>query len=274
MSFKLTEITEYSPLVLPKSVICGSGILSRLASLWSMASSGHFDPSQTYDGYKAPCCPSGHPASNIRRYLWSKKDAPFGKEFPVAEAPTPDGTSGYSNSSDELDGEEVEVVHNSIGHQSSISPSHSTAKKFQSQIIPSASITFQPTLATIPTSLPPASPSSSTTRPGLILEVRPSPIHQSRNSPKVTSQQIQPVARDHWPIKVSREDSNTISEDQDAVARLFRRVDRKCREVIEYANDRTITGTASEEIAAKHSWYEEELTNDFQRTFDHFGRDN
>ncbi|MBW0574784.1 hypothetical protein O181_114499 [Austropuccinia psidii MF-1] len=98
-----------------------------------MASSGHFDPTQTYDGYKEvevlyparteclakgkdcfehynpryskchycfigkkPCRCTGKQASNIRRYLWSKKDGPFGKEFPVSEAPTLDGTSGYS----------------------------------------------------------------------------------------------------------------------------------------------------------------------------------
>ncbi|MBW0482578.1 hypothetical protein O181_022293 [Austropuccinia psidii MF-1] len=44
---KLTEPTEYSPYAPPPSVLCGSGILSQLAS------SFHFDPSQTYDGYKA-----------------------------------------------------------------------------------------------------------------------------------------------------------------------------------------------------------------------------
>ncbi|MBW0464093.1 hypothetical protein O181_003808 [Austropuccinia psidii MF-1] len=194
-----------------------------------MAYSGHFDPSQTYDGYKAvekPCCCTGPLDSNLRRFLWSKKDGPFGKEFPVSEDPTPDGTSGYSNvgcrpiysssevpisrintevvvkriiqidnsppdtdaeGSDELDGEEVEVVHNSIGHQSSTSPSHRLSKRFQSNIIPSTPKTFQLTLATPPTSLPPASPISSTARPALITEVRPSPI--------VTSQQLQPVAR-------------------------------------------------------------------------------
>ncbi|MBW0476796.1 hypothetical protein O181_016511 [Austropuccinia psidii MF-1] len=32
---------------------------------------------------------------NVRRYLWSKKDGPFGKEFPVTEGPTLDATSGY-----------------------------------------------------------------------------------------------------------------------------------------------------------------------------------
>ncbi|MBW0549606.1 hypothetical protein O181_089321 [Austropuccinia psidii MF-1] len=98
--------------------------------------------------------------------------------------PDPDAEGSY-----ELDGEESDVFHNSIGHQSSTSPSHPPAKRFQTHIIPKAPRTFQPILATIPTSLPPASPSSSTTRPSLISVVRPSPIPQSRNSPKVTSQQ-------------------------------------------------------------------------------------
>ncbi|MBW0578774.1 hypothetical protein O181_118489 [Austropuccinia psidii MF-1] len=98
-----------------------------------MASYGHFDPTQTYDGYKAvevldpacteflgkgkdcfehynpisskchycfigkkPCRHTGKQASNVRRYLWSNKHATFAKEFPVSEAPTLDGTSGYS----------------------------------------------------------------------------------------------------------------------------------------------------------------------------------
>ncbi|MBW0515754.1 hypothetical protein O181_055469 [Austropuccinia psidii MF-1] len=94
-----------------------------------MDSSGHFHPDQTYDGYKAvealePSCteclkkgkqcfhpynhqsfkchhcfvgkkPCQNPAallSNIRQYLWSKNNDPFGRELPVSEAPTPDGT--------------------------------------------------------------------------------------------------------------------------------------------------------------------------------------
>ncbi|MBW0579065.1 hypothetical protein O181_118780, partial [Austropuccinia psidii MF-1] len=98
-----------------------------------MASSGHFDPTQPYDSYKAvevldpacteflekakdcfahynprsskchycfigkkPCCHTGKHASNVRRYLWSKKAAPFGAELPVSESPTLDGSSGYS----------------------------------------------------------------------------------------------------------------------------------------------------------------------------------
>ncbi|MBW0569195.1 hypothetical protein O181_108910 [Austropuccinia psidii MF-1] len=80
--------------------------------------------------------------------------------------------------------------------------------------------------------------------------------------------------RDHWPIQITREDPNVESENQDAMARLFRIADRNSREVIMHANDRTISSTASEEMAAKFSWYEDELINDFQRTFDELGRDN
>ncbi|MBW0468705.1 hypothetical protein O181_008420 [Austropuccinia psidii MF-1] len=123
---------------------------------------------------------------------------------------------------DELDGEEAEVGHNSIGHQFSTSHSHPPPKSFQSHIIPRTPRTFQQTLATIPTTLPPASPSSSTARPALIPVVSPSPIPQSRNSPIVTSPKLLPVAsssrrreelsplpfpaaqvfqkREHWPI--------------------------------------------------------------------------
>ncbi|MBW0491684.1 hypothetical protein O181_031399 [Austropuccinia psidii MF-1] len=96
--------------------------------------------------------------------------------------------------SDELDGEEAEVVPNSLGHPSNTSPSQPPSKRFQSQIIPSTPRDFRPTLATVPTSIPPASPHSSHTRPALNPAVRPSPIQQPRNSPIVTSQQLQPVA--------------------------------------------------------------------------------
>ncbi|MBW0565798.1 hypothetical protein O181_105513 [Austropuccinia psidii MF-1] len=68
------------------------------------------------------------------------------------------------------------------------------AKRFQSQFIPSTPRDFQPTIATVPTTIPPASPHSSHTRPALNPEVRPSPVQQSRNSPIVNSQQLQPVA--------------------------------------------------------------------------------
>ncbi|MBW0508734.1 hypothetical protein O181_048449 [Austropuccinia psidii MF-1] len=278
MSSKLTELTESSPSAPPPSVLCGSGVLSELASP-SMASSGHFDPSQTYEGYKEvegldpacteclakgkdcfehynpksskclycyivkkPCSQTGRQVANVRRYLWSKKDGPFGKEFPVSEAPTPDATSGYSaldgsrqrdvarwtnvggalpvggrpiysslevpisrinnegvvkpirkiansppnpdaEGSDELDGEEVEVIPISAGHPVNSSPSHPPAKRLQSHIIHSTPRNFQPTLATIPTSIPP-----SYTRPALNQAVTPSPIPQTRSSPMGTSQ--------------------------------------------------------------------------------------
>ncbi|MBW0534487.1 hypothetical protein O181_074202 [Austropuccinia psidii MF-1] len=91
---------------------------------------------------------------------------------------------GDAESSDELDSEEVEVVPNSSGHPINSSPSHPLAKRLQSHIIHSSAINFQPTLDTIPTSIPPASPS-----PALNQSARPSPIPQPRNSPMVTSQQ-------------------------------------------------------------------------------------
>ncbi|MBW0560745.1 hypothetical protein O181_100460 [Austropuccinia psidii MF-1] len=177
------------------------------------------------------------------------------------------------------------------GHPPNTSPSQHPANRFQSHIIRSTPRNFQPTLATIP----PVSPSSSHTKPSLSPAVRPSPIQHARNIPIVTSQQLQPVAstsrrreelsfllfpdaqvfqqRDCWPIGVTREDPNTASENQDAVARLFRRFDRNSREVIMYTNDRTILRPASEEVAAKFAWYEYELISYFQKTFDHLGRD-
>ncbi|MBW0593743.1 hypothetical protein O181_133458 [Austropuccinia psidii MF-1] len=293
-------------------------------------------------------------SSNVRRYLWSRKDGPFGKEFPVFEAPNPDGTSGFSQftgsrkrdvprwtnvggpipvggrpiysssevpifrintegvvkrirrisdsqthpdaeGSDELGGEEVVVVPHSVGHPSSNSSAQPLSNRFQSQVIPSTPRTFQPALASIPTTIPPSSPSTSHARPALNPAVRPSPSQKPRNSPITTSQQLQPVAsssrrrdglspllfpaaqvfqrRDCWPIQITREDPNAASENQEAVARLFRRVDRNSREVIMYTIDRTILGTASEEMAAKSAWYEAELINDFQRTFNDLGRD-
>ncbi|MBW0516100.1 hypothetical protein O181_055815 [Austropuccinia psidii MF-1] len=79
--------------------------------------------------------------------------------------------------------------------------------------------------------------------------------------------------REQWTFWVTREFPKRASESKDAVARLFRRVDRKGREVIIYANDTAIPGTASEEKAAKFSCYEDGLINDFQRTLSDFGGD-
>ncbi|MBW0545749.1 hypothetical protein O181_085464 [Austropuccinia psidii MF-1] len=123
------------------------------------------------------------------------------------------------------------------------SPSQPPAKRFQSHLIPSNPKNVQPTLAAISTSVPHSSPSSSHTRPAINPAVRPSPIQQSRASPIVTSQQLQPKAsssrrreelspllfpatqvfqqRDCWPIWVTKEDPNTASENQDSRSRLF-----------------------------------------------------
>ncbi|MBW0547193.1 hypothetical protein O181_086908 [Austropuccinia psidii MF-1] len=325
MSSKLTELTESSPSAPPPSILCGSGNFCPLSSP-SMASSAHSDPSHTYDGYKAvealdPACTeclakvTGSRQRDVARWTNVGGQIPVGgrpiyssSEVPISRTNT-DGVVNVvkkirriadspadpdAEGSDELDGEEVEVVPNLVGHPSSNSSTQPLSNRFKSQVIPSTPGTFQPVLASIPTTIPPPSPSTSYAWPALNPEVRPSPSQNSRNSPITTSRQLQPVAsssrrrdglsplpfpatqvfqrRDRWPIQSTREDPNAASENQEAVARLFRRVDRNSREVIMYANDRTIPGTASEEMAAKFSWYEDELINDFQRNFDDLGR--
>ncbi|MBW0473612.1 hypothetical protein O181_013327 [Austropuccinia psidii MF-1] len=155
----------------------------------------------------------------------------------IDDSPTDSDAEG----SDDLDGEEVVVVPHSVGHSSRNSSSQPLANRFQSQVIPSTPRTFQPELAFIPTTIPPSSPSTSHARPALNPEVRPSPSQQPRNSSITTSQQLQPVAsssrrrdglsplpfpanqvfqrRDCWPIRITREDPNAASENQEAVAR-------------------------------------------------------
>ncbi|MBW0472972.1 hypothetical protein O181_012687 [Austropuccinia psidii MF-1] len=108
----------------------------------------------------------------------------------ISDSPTDPNAEG----SDELDGEEVGVVHNSIGHKYSTSPSQPTSRRFQIQLIPSTLRKFQQVLSTIPFSIPPPLPYTSTSRPALVSPVRTSPIPQPRNSPMVTSQQLNPVA--------------------------------------------------------------------------------
>ncbi|MBW0567040.1 hypothetical protein O181_106755 [Austropuccinia psidii MF-1] len=316
----MTEITESSPSAPPPSVLCGSSVFSQLTSP-SMASSVHFDPSQTYDGYRAvevldPACSEltgsrkrdvarwtnvGRPIPNGGRLIYSSSEVPISRINTegvvkrirrIADSPTdPD-----AERSDELDGEEVEVVPHLVVHPSSNSSAQPLANKFQkpsdsnySQNLSTGSCFHSYYNSFVFTS-------TSLVRPALNQEVRQSPSQQARNSPITTSQQLQPMAsssrrrdglsslpfpaakvfqrRDCWPIQITREDTNVVSENQEAVARLFRRVNRNSREVIMYANNRTIPGTASEEMTAKSSWYEDELINDFQRTFDDSGRDN
>ncbi|MBW0559864.1 hypothetical protein O181_099579 [Austropuccinia psidii MF-1] len=105
MSSRLTELTESSLSAPPPSVLHGSGILTQL-SLPSMAFSGHFDPSQIYDSYKAvevldPACTESMPpyweaSFQHQEVFMDSRNGPFGKEFPVSVAPDLDGTSGYS----------------------------------------------------------------------------------------------------------------------------------------------------------------------------------
>ncbi|MBW0532937.1 hypothetical protein O181_072652 [Austropuccinia psidii MF-1] len=95
----------------------------------------------------------------------------------IADSPPDPDAEG----SDELDGEEAEVIPHSVGQPSNDSPSQPPVTIFQIQVIPSTPRNFQPTLAIIPTSIPPASPHSSHTRPSLNPAVQPSPIQQSRN---------------------------------------------------------------------------------------------
>ncbi|MBW0470202.1 hypothetical protein O181_009917 [Austropuccinia psidii MF-1] len=266
MISKLTELTEYSSSVPLPSVLCGSGIFSQLGSPWSMASSGHFDPSKTYDVYEAvevldPACTEcfrkgkqclqpyntqslkfhhcsfgkkpfqcpGALISNARQYLWSKKDGPFGREFPVSEAPTPDVTSGYFNltGSRQRDvarwtnfGRPIPVCGRQIYSSSEVPISRINSQggtylywppiqcfTFPTfpQKIPKPNNTkypqkFQPILSTIPSSIAPPSPDPSTARPALVSPVRPSPIAQPRTSQIVTSNSY-----NLWPGPVEEE---------------------------------------------------------------------
>ncbi|MBW0482467.1 hypothetical protein O181_022182 [Austropuccinia psidii MF-1] len=216
--------------------------MKRKQCLWN------FNPSPSKCTYcffgKAPCPHPTVPLSTIERCSWRKKDGPFGKEFPVPEAPTPDDTLGYSS---------------------------------------------------FPCSVPPPKPISHTSRTILASPMKPSLIPKSRPSPVLTSHQSQPVActsqrRDNWSplpfpaaqvfqrlkcwaIKVTREDPTVVNGGQDAVTLWLRRADRHSREIILYAKNGIIPGTASEEMPSKYSWYEVELMNELQRTFDDLGKD-
>ncbi|MBW0533401.1 hypothetical protein O181_073116 [Austropuccinia psidii MF-1] len=77
-------------------------------------------------------------------------------------------TNPNAEGSDELEGEEFELVPNSIGHKSSASPSQPRSRRFKSQVIPSTPRNFQPVLSTIPSSFAPPSLNPSTARPSPI----------------------------------------------------------------------------------------------------------
>ncbi|MBW0496955.1 hypothetical protein O181_036670 [Austropuccinia psidii MF-1] len=175
MSSKLTELTESSLSAPPPSILHGSGILSQFSSP-SMASSGHFDPTQTYDDYKAvevlypafteclvkgkDCFEHYNPRLSKCHYCFiGKKPCRLtgNSEVPIsvintegivksirriANSPPDPDVEG----SDELNGEEVEVIPHSSGQQSNDSPLQAPAKRFQSQVIPSTPETSNPLL--------------------------------------------------------------------------------------------------------------------------------
>ncbi|MBW0576922.1 hypothetical protein O181_116637 [Austropuccinia psidii MF-1] len=127
-----------------------------------MASSGHFDPSQIYDGYRAveildPAC---------TECLAKGKDC----------------FQHYNPQSSKC--------HYCFIGKKPCRRTGPLANRLQSQLIPSTPRTFQPVLASIPTTIPPASPSTSHSRPALNPEVRPSPSQKPRNPPITTSQQL------------------------------------------------------------------------------------
>ncbi|MBW0547332.1 hypothetical protein O181_087047 [Austropuccinia psidii MF-1] len=189
-----------------------------------MASSGDFDLTQIYDGYKAaevldpacteclakgkecfepynprsskchycfvgkkPCHQTGKKASNVMRYLWMTGS----RQRDVARW-TDVGGPIYSSSEIPISRIKNEGIVKGIRRISDTPPGPDAEppdKKFQIQVIPSTPRNLQPTLATTP-----ASPHSSHTRPALNPAVRPSPIQQSRNSPMINSQQLQHMA--------------------------------------------------------------------------------
>ncbi|MBW0480212.1 hypothetical protein O181_019927 [Austropuccinia psidii MF-1] len=169
MSSKMTELTGSSHYAPPPSVLFGFGILSRLASPWSMASFGNFDPGQIYDGYKVvevlyhPCTElTGSRKRDVARWTNVGGSIPVGGrsiysslEFPISRINTKGVVKRIrriadsppdldAEGSDELD-EEVEVVKNPIGQQSSTSPSQLPAKRFQ-VLLEASNQLFQPFL--------------------------------------------------------------------------------------------------------------------------------
>ncbi|MBW0509889.1 hypothetical protein O181_049604 [Austropuccinia psidii MF-1] len=278
MSSKLTELTESSPSALPPPVLCGSGVFSRLYSP-SMASSGHFDPSQTYEGYREveildPACTECLAKVTSSRQRDEARWTNVGGPIPVGGRPI------YSISEVPISRINTERVVKRI-RRIADSPTDSDAEVVMSWMVKKLKL-FLISLAIHP-AIPPLSlfPTDSKAKSFTVL---PEPSNQS--SRVTTSQQLQPITsssrrrdglspfplpatqvfqnRDRWPIRITIEDPNMASGNQEAVSRLFRNVYTNSREVIMYANNRSIPGTASEEMSAKFAWYDDELRNDFQ----------
>ncbi|MBW0508026.1 hypothetical protein O181_047741 [Austropuccinia psidii MF-1] len=69
------------------------------------------------------------------------------------------------------------------------------AEKFHSHLIPSTPRNFKPVLSSVPSSAPPPSPNSPTSRLILASPMKTSPVPPPRKSPVLTSHRLQPVAR-------------------------------------------------------------------------------
>ncbi|MBW0473283.1 hypothetical protein O181_012998 [Austropuccinia psidii MF-1] len=239
-------------------------------------------------------------ASNTKRDLWRKEYGNFGKELPVSEAPTPDGTSGYFNFTGYKQ-REVAMWTNVGGPIPFVGrPIYLSSEVLISRINTEGVVKRIRQIAALP---PDHDSEGSDELDGEEVEVA---FLGSKNE-TITHSSAQKFAHGHLPetptcgqfhwkktrliyfavsccprvsekgklaYLATREDPNGENKGQDAVTRLFKGVDRNIREVIEFDNDRTIPVTACEEMDAKLSWYEDELIDDFQRAFDDLGRDN
>ncbi|MBW0468993.1 hypothetical protein O181_008708 [Austropuccinia psidii MF-1] len=150
MSSKLTEITDSSTYVLAPSVLL-TGSRQRDVARWTKF--GGIIPN-----ISKPICSSSEVAiSKINNKSVVKRIRR------ISDSPT------------DLDGEEAGGVNQSIVKLSCASPTQPPTKGFYSQVIPSTPRSSQPVLLTIPYSIPPPSPNTSTARPSIVLPIRPSP---------------------------------------------------------------------------------------------------
>ncbi|MBW0517614.1 hypothetical protein O181_057329 [Austropuccinia psidii MF-1] len=104
--------------------------------------------------------------------------------------------------------------------------------------------------------------------PSNIYNLWPEIVEEEKVSHVYDSHHPSSQRRVNWPVRVTTEDPNVGNEGQDAVARIFRRAYGNIRDLIIYAEDRFIPGTASEDMASKFVWYEDKLMTDFQKIFD------
>ncbi|MBW0587529.1 hypothetical protein O181_127244 [Austropuccinia psidii MF-1] len=221
MSSKLTELTEYSPSAPPPAVevldpAC-TECLAKFKDFFNTTipnlQNAIFASLERNHVAVPGCCllmqrdvarwtSVGGPIPVGGRPIYSSSEVPISRTNTegvvkvvkrirrIDDSPTDPDAEG----SDELDGEEVQVVPHLVGHLSSNSSTQPLANRFQSQGIPSTPRTFQPMLDSIPTTIPPPSPSTSQVRPALNPAVSQLSVQQSRNSPITSSHQLQPVA--------------------------------------------------------------------------------